>query len=118
MADNKQTLLRQRLLRDLTELQQNPYPGIELRLQDQDALQRACFMLRPQGEGERPLHLTIRFKSDYPLSTPEVTMQSTDVVHPNIFDDYICASILNTTEGLHTSVYPERHLHPAPFFLQ
>ena len=99
----QQTLLRKRLLNDIAELQRNPYPGIKLHIQDQHALQQACLILSPQGEDRQPLHLTIYFNDDYPLSAPEVTIQSA-VSHPNIYDDYICASILNTDEG-YTSAY-------------
>lgn len=45
-----------------------------------------------------PLHLTIILGSDYPLRAPEVTIESR-VSHPNVFNSYICASILNTKEG-------------------
>lgn len=89
-------VLRQRLLNDIAELQRKPYPGIELHVQDNTALERACLVLRPDGEA--PLHLTIKFGTRYPLTAPEITMQS-QVDHPNIFNSYICASILNTEEG-------------------
>lgn len=99
MAQNAaEILLRQRLLNDIAEIQHNPYPGIDLHFEDHNALQKACLVLTPQGEGERPLHLTVTFGEDYPLSAPKVTMQS-DVAHPNIYGDYVCASILNTKEG-------------------
>ncbi|KAM7201577.1 SUMO-conjugating enzyme ubc9 [Naviculisporaceae sp. PSN 640] len=90
--------LRGRLLQDIAELQTNPYPNITLQVHDED-ISRACLILTP--EGWRPLHLTVRFHTGshgYPLQPPEVSMNSS-VSHPNIFGDYICASILNTTEG-------------------
>ena len=96
-----QALLRQRLLSDIQELQQKPYPGIALHFQDEDALRRACLIFTPPGRNS--LHLTIEFVDSYPLDPPNVTMQSV-VDHPNVFDDYICASILNTQEG-YTSAY-------------
>ena len=83
-------------MNDIAELQRKPYPGIELHVQDKTALERACLVLRPDGEA--PLHLTIKFGDRYPLTAPQITMQS-QVDHPNIFDSYICASILNTEEG-------------------
>ena len=98
---NTQALLRQRLMSDIAELQQKPYPGIKLHIQDQNALQQACLILSP--EGEDPLHLTVFFGNSYPFQPPTVTIQSS-VSHPNVFDDYICASILNTEEG-YTSAY-------------
>lgn len=87
--------LRQRLLQDIAELQANPYPNIVLCMQD-DSLEKACLLLTPSGKD--PLHLTIEFGDDYPLNPPRVTIQS-QVDHPNVLGNYICASILNTTEG-------------------
>ena len=88
--------LRQRLLQDIAELQANPYPNIELCMQD-DHLQQACLLLNPSGKP--PLHLTIVFGKQYPLKAPHVTIQ-TMIHHPNVFNSgYICASILNTEDG-------------------
>lgn len=84
---------RRRLLRDIVELQDKPYPNIKLHLVD---LTKACLILTP--ENYRPLHLTVHFKDEYPLSAPHVSIQ-TLVYHPNVFGNYICASILNTSEG-------------------
>jgi len=88
-------LLRQRLLQDINELQTKPYPGIALHLQNGD-LTRACLVLTP--EDNAPLHLTVIFQDRYPIQPPKITIQS-EIAHPNIYQDYICASILNTTEG-------------------
>ncbi|KAI4227734.1 MAG: hypothetical protein L6R40_008190 [Gallowayella cf. fulva] len=85
--------LRRRLLRDIAELESRPYPGIRLHVQE--SLEQACLLLAP--EGYKPLHLTV-FLHDYPLKAPRITMQS-QVRHPNVFGDYICASILHTEEG-------------------
>jgi ubiquitin-protein ligase len=88
-------LPQQRLLRDIKELQTKPYPGIALHLRDGD-LTQACLILTP--EGNAPLHLTVIFEDRYPIQPPQITIQS-KIAHPNIYNDYICASILNTTEG-------------------
>lgn len=85
--------LRQRLLRDVAEMQVDPYPNVILHMND--TLTRACLILSP--EGQEPLHLTMVFHN-YPLQAPVVTIQS-KIRHPNVFGTYICASILNTTEG-------------------
>lgn len=104
---SKKLALRQRLLRDIDELLREPYPGITLHLQDGDALKRACLILDTEGYGS--LHLTVDFTEDYPLSAPEVSMQS-DIAHPNVFSDgtdngfYVCATILNTFED-YTAAY-------------
>lgn len=86
--------LRQRLLRDVAELQTAPYPNTTLHVND--SLTQACLVLSPVGQDS--LHLTMVFHDDYPLHAPVVTIQS-GVSHPNVFGNYICASILNTKEG-------------------
>ena len=85
--------LQKRRLRDLAEMQDDPYPNITLH--PNDDLTRACLILSP--EGQDPLHLTMVL-NDFPLSAPRVTIQS-EISHPNVFGTYICASILNTAEG-------------------
>ncbi|KAI4097972.1 MAG: hypothetical protein LQ339_006633 [Xanthoria mediterranea] len=85
--------LRKRLLRDLAELQSEPYPFIEFLVHD--SLEEACLIFSP--EGSKPLHLKMALEG-YPLRAPRVTIQSR-VSHPNVYGDYICASILNTQEG-------------------
>jgi ubiquitin-protein ligase len=86
--------LRQRLLRDIAELQAKPYPNISLF--PSENVTKACLILRPNGGS--PLHLTVNFGAQYPLNGPTVTIQS-QIDHPNIFGNYICASILNTAKG-------------------
>lgn len=87
--------LRRRLLMDIAEAQQDPYPNVHLIVDDKD-ITHSCLILTPPRES--PLHLEIRFPNDYPLSAPNVTIQS-HVDHPNVFESYICATILNTAEG-------------------
>ena len=87
--------LHRRLLQDIAELQSDPYPNIVLCVQD-DNLQQACLLLTPIGKA--PLHLTMMFGKEYPLKPPVVSIQ-THVEHPNVFDNYICADILNVTES-------------------
>lgn len=87
--------LHRRLLNDIAEIQRDPYPNVHLRVDDED-FYKACLILTP--ETYKPLHLFIEFSHDYPLRAPTVTIQS-DIVHPNVYGEYICASILNTTEG-------------------
>lgn len=87
--------LHRRLLNDIAEIKQDPYPNVHLHVDDEN-FHKACLILTP--EAYEPLHLFIEFPQDYPLYAPTVTIQS-DIVHPNVYGDYICASILNTTEG-------------------
>lgn len=92
---NPANSLKQRLLQDIAELQANPYPNIELHIQDHD-LTTACLVLTVEEYGL--MHMTIDLPANFPLSPPAIRMDS-DISHPNIFGNYICASILNTTEG-------------------
>ncbi|RDL38789.1 uncharacterized protein BP5553_03129 [Venustampulla echinocandica] len=95
--------LHQRLLQDISELQTKPYPNIDLHIREND-FHNACLVLTVEYYG--PLHLTVHFTTDYPLSPPTIRMDS-DIRHPNIFGTYICASILNTVEG-YTPAYTLR----------
>ena len=91
MAD----LLRTCLLHDIAELQSHPYPNIRLYIHDEN-IEEACFILTTEGYGE--FHLSVGFPADYPLLPPEIRSYS-DVFHPNVEGDYVCASILMTEEG-------------------
>ncbi|KAH6664615.1 hypothetical protein B0J14DRAFT_607363 [Halenospora varia] len=95
LSASRPSALRHRLLQDLAELQSQPYPNVKVHVRDED-YSEACLML--DVEGYAPMHLTVEFPARYPLEPPKIKMNS-DVVHPNIFGSYICASILNTTEG-------------------
>ena len=86
--------LQRRLLKDIAELKADPYPNVVFH--PRDNLKKACLILTPHQRD--PLHLTVNFGKDYPLQPPQISIQSR-VSHPNVFNDYICASILNTTEG-------------------
>ncbi len=94
-APNMPNALRRRLLNDIAEIQREPYPNTHLHVDDAN-IQKACLILTP--EDEEPLHLSITFYDQYPLNAPSVSIQS-QIAHPNVFGNYICASILNTTEG-------------------
>ncbi|KAI1212061.1 uncharacterized protein F4807DRAFT_417433 [Annulohypoxylon truncatum] len=83
-------LRQRRLLKDIKELVEKPYPNIALHTFDTD-LTAACLVLTP--ENWKPLHMTINFPGDYPVQPPIVFMNSA-VYHPNVYQDYICASIL------------------------
>ncbi|KAF1844427.1 uncharacterized protein K460DRAFT_369284 [Cucurbitaria berberidis CBS 394.84] len=87
--------LRRRLLDDIADIQQDPYPNVHLHFDDAN-IHSACLILTP--EDQDPLHLKMEFPESYPLRAPTVTIQS-DIIHPNVFGGYICASILNTIGG-------------------
>ncbi|KAI2619780.1 hypothetical protein GGS26DRAFT_571821 [Hypomontagnella submonticulosa] len=88
------SLRSRRLLLDVQELVEKPYPNITFHTHNDD-LSEACLILTPSGY--KPLHLTVSIPLDYPLGPPLVRMDS-KVVHPNVYDDYICATILRQTE--------------------
>ncbi|KAI1422753.1 hypothetical protein F5Y12DRAFT_799336 [Xylaria sp. FL1777] len=81
---------RQRLLSDIHELVTKPYPKITLHPHGSN-LYEACLILYP--ENYPALHLTILFPKTYPIEPPDVRMDSS-VQHPNVYGDFICASIL------------------------
>lgn len=85
--------IQRRLLRDVSELRQDPYPRISIH--PEDDLSKICLVLTP--EDWHPLHLTIEVL-DYPTNAPKISIQSM-INHPNVHNEYICASILNTQEG-------------------
>ena len=62
---------------------------------DDTDIYSACLLLTV-NDGTT-LHLNIKFPTQYPLSPPKISIQSS-ISHPNVFGGYICASLLNTTE--------------------
>ncbi|KAI1137566.1 hypothetical protein F5Y05DRAFT_419509 [Hypoxylon sp. FL0543] len=93
-------LRQRRLLDDIKELVEQPYPNISLHTYDHD-LSNACLVLTPTDY--KPLHMTLQFSPSYPTHPPKI-MVDTLVSHPNVFGSYICATILRRTED-HTPAY-------------
>ncbi|KAI4862273.1 hypothetical protein F4820DRAFT_463726 [Hypoxylon rubiginosum] len=83
-------LRKRRLLQDIKELVEEPYPNITIYVHD-DRLSEVCLILTTTRY--KALHLTVKFPSSYPIDPPIIKMNSS-VVHPNVFRDYICATIL------------------------
>ncbi|KAI1357843.1 hypothetical protein F5Y08DRAFT_323227 [Xylaria arbuscula] len=94
MPSTKRELGYQRLLLDIHELVTKPYPKIELHPNEQN-IHKACLVLSP--DHYRPLHLSLRFSPQYPLHPPSVRMNSL-VQHPNVYESFICATILRIGE--------------------
>ncbi|KAI0101131.1 hypothetical protein F4814DRAFT_432355 [Daldinia grandis] len=94
------SLRQNRLLLDIKELMEKPYPNIAFHTIEDD-LTVACLVLTPSDY--KPLHLTMHFSAMYPLHPPRVRMDS-EVRHPNVFFDFICASILRQGPE-HTPAY-------------
>ncbi|KAL7621674.1 hypothetical protein AAE478_009001 [Parahypoxylon ruwenzoriense] len=84
-------LRRRRLLSDIKELVEKPYPNITLHFYEED-LSTACLILEPANY--KRLHLTMTGLSGYPVNPPAIRMDS-NVRHPNVFEGFICATILN-----------------------
>ncbi|RYC54750.1 hypothetical protein CHU98_g11462 [Xylaria longipes] len=93
-AETTEGLRRQRLLSDIHELVTKPYPKIALH-PSEDNIHRACLALYPDHYS--PLHLSIRFPSNYPIQPPMVFMDSS-IQHPNVYGDFVCATILRRGE--------------------
>ncbi|KAI0107931.1 hypothetical protein F4776DRAFT_414896 [Hypoxylon sp. NC0597] len=93
-------LLQRRLLEDIKELVEKPYPNVILHTYDHD-ISVACLVLTPTDY--KPLHMTVSFSKDYPLQPPNIKMDTT-VHHPNVLGDYICATILRPSDD-HTPAY-------------
>ncbi|KAH7305323.1 hypothetical protein B0I35DRAFT_444334 [Stachybotrys elegans] len=85
---------RKRLMLDISELIEHPYPNIDFRLCG-DNMSSGCLILSP--EGLQPLHLSVTFDQEYPLNPPSIRMNS-QINHPNVYGSYICATILRKTE--------------------
>lgn len=101
-------LFRGRLMRDINELCKPPsYPNIKLHppvTETDGRMSEACLLLTTKIYGSMPLHLSVQFPENYPVAPPRISMNTPGVSHPNVFGTYICASILNTSEG-YTSAY-------------
>ncbi|KAG7137028.1 Ubiquitin/ISG15-conjugating enzyme E2 L6 like protein [Verticillium longisporum] len=94
-STEKLALHKRRLLCDLAELQEQPYPHIQLHVDESNIL-KVCLVLTPPGW--IPIHLTVMFPPEYPLLAPYIHTD-TYISHPNVFGNYLCASILNTAAG-------------------
>ena len=84
------TQLRRRLLLDIDELTRKPYPNIQAHAGDD--LDQLCLVLTPPGWPQ--MHLQVTQLQDFPMRPPRIQMD-TSVNHPNVFSNYICATILN-----------------------
>ncbi|KAI1391828.1 uncharacterized protein F4822DRAFT_106046 [Hypoxylon trugodes] len=98
--DAARTVLHRRLLSDIREMVEKPYPNI-IFYPDEQNLLKACLVLTPANY--KPLHLTVNFSNNYPLDPPGIHMDSS-VTHPNVYGGWICATILRKTDE-HTPAY-------------
>ncbi|KAF3359055.1 hypothetical protein VdG1_02617 [Verticillium dahliae VDG1] len=91
-STEKLALHKRRLLCDFAELQEQPYPPIQLHVDESNTL-KVCLVLTPPGW--IPIHLTVMFPPEYPLRAPRI-YTDTQISHPYVIGSYLCASILNT----------------------
>ncbi|EGY15337.1 uncharacterized protein VDAG_06191 [Verticillium dahliae VdLs.17] len=91
-STEKLALHKRRLLCDFAELQEQPYPPIQLHVDESNTL-KVCLVLTPPGW--IPIHLTVMFPPEYPLRAPRISTD-TRISHPYVIGSYLCASILNT----------------------
>ncbi|PNH46570.1 hypothetical protein VD0004_g1527 [Verticillium dahliae] len=91
-STEKLALHKRRLLCDFAELQEQPYPPIQLHVDESNTL-KVCLVLTPPGW--IPIHLTVMFPPEYPLRAPRISTD-TQISHPYVIGSYLCASILNT----------------------
>jgi ubiquitin-protein ligase len=108
-AASRQSLGRRRLMRDIKELVEIPYPNIEYHIRETDPhgdddedgndgddnMTRGCLILSP--EDSKKLHLSVEFEGDYPLDPPTISINSA-IDHPNVYGDWICATVLRKTD--------------------
>ncbi|KAF3939956.1 hypothetical protein ABW19_dt0208502 [Dactylella cylindrospora] len=86
-----------RLKNDIAEFRDEPYPGVEIFVQD-DSYDKICLHLIPQSGplvGLR-LHFDFELPHDWPQQPPKVRCSfPSGLPHPNVFGDYICCDLLN-----------------------
>ncbi|KAI5924632.1 hypothetical protein F4810DRAFT_132905 [Camillea tinctor] len=87
----REALCLRRILHDLKDFAENPYPKIELHPRDND-ITVLCLVLHTGNYGS--IHLTVRLADWYPLTAPAIEMNSA-VKHPNVYGSWICATILS-----------------------
>lgn len=80
--------LGKRLRRDIGEISNEPYSNIIFHLQD-DSLTEACLKLKTS---RGVVHMTMRFKPDYPLSAPVVLVDEPDS-RPDFINACLCVLI-------------------------
>ncbi|KAG6849936.1 hypothetical protein H0H93_003465 [Arthromyces matolae] len=93
--------LRTRLLKDLRELEDSPYPGVAVFIDDAD-IRKLCLVLTPPSGPwkDLSLHFDVVLPPDWPKNPPSVRTSVVGIDHPNFFGDYICCDLLKSQSGL------------------
>ncbi|KAF3927650.1 hypothetical protein ABW21_db0201123 [Orbilia brochopaga] len=87
-----------RFKHDISEFLEQPYPGIDIFLQD-DSYDKICLHLTPQGGplcGLR-LHFTIHLSELWPQMPPRFECNPSSLLHPNNTLGFVCGDVLNTS---------------------
>ncbi|KAF5317532.1 hypothetical protein D9619_013226 [Psilocybe cf. subviscida] len=87
--------LLSRLYKDLSELQENPYPGVAVFTDDAN-LRKLCLVLTPPGGPWTglALHFDVELGEDWPTSPPRVSSSVPGISHPNLYGSWICCDLL------------------------
>ncbi|KAK6354706.1 hypothetical protein TWF696_003845 [Orbilia brochopaga] len=86
-----------RLKHDISEFLEEPHPGIEIFLHD-DNYENICLHLTPQDGPMRGLrlHFTIQLSEAWPQVPPRFkSSYPAALLHPNLVLDYVCGEVLN-----------------------
>ena len=95
MSSQNYRRLLTRLHKDLSELLESPYPGVDVFTDDSD-LRRFCLVLTPpSGPFQNlALHFDVSLPDNWPSDPPVVTSSVHGIRHPNLYGSYICCDLI------------------------
>ncbi|KAJ3506568.1 hypothetical protein NLJ89_g6798 [Agrocybe chaxingu] len=102
MSSQTSRRLLARLQQDLGELQDNPYPGVDVFTDDAN-LRKLCLVLTPPSGPwkDLTLHFSVFLPQDWPTSPPNVQSSVDGIQHPNLFGSYICCDLIKPHYASH-----------------
>ncbi|KAF8170927.1 hypothetical protein BJ912DRAFT_996392 [Pholiota molesta] len=84
-----------RLHQDLSELNNDPYPGVAVFTDDADLRKLCLVLIPPSGPWkDMALHFNVSLPGNWPTAPPRVTSSVSGINHPNLLDSYICCDLL------------------------
>ncbi|KAF7299002.1 UBIQUITIN-CONJUGAT-2 domain-containing protein [Mycena indigotica] len=94
-GDPQPMALSARLYRDLAELHESTYPGVDVFFDDAN-IHKFCLVLTPPSGPWKNMsfHFSVELLADWPASPPQVSCSVSGINHPNLFDSYICCDLL------------------------
>lgn len=91
---------RQRLLRDMYELERNSLSTVSARCITDNILEWAVSMRPTTGSfKDSVFSLSMNFPINYPNEPPRIQIVSCKLTHPNVFGNYICLDMLTQPDG-------------------